>query len=259
MKKLLLLLLFIPLTFACSDDSDSDDATDLNDGQPSQIKFTLEEVWQDKLTFSISNNRQVNCGDDYIAILGGQGATEYYYGLAGNGPIQRNHYSLDTLVLDLTVATIGYPYTNKGFNLGPLNPAETEALVNPKYIGHIEFIGFDEESKIFLTVGRLENYFSGVKKMEYFTSNVSDDYLNSISYDSYPNSDCPGGYEGSFNFFVKSEEDYNNLKFREHFLPYNLTNDNFEIGVLLGIDNDAIMEGIGNAFNYTIVDKEYIY
>ena len=185
--------------FTCSDDSDSDDATDLNDGQPSQIKFTLEEVWQDKLTFSISNNRQVDCNDDdYIAILGGQGATEYYYGLAGNGVIQRNHYSLDTLVLDLTVATIGYPYTNKGFNLGPLNPAETEALVNPKYIGHIEFIGFDEESKIFLTVGRLEYHF-GIEndlKMEYFTSNVSEDYINSISYDSHHYSDCPGGTEG---------------------------------------------------------------
>ena len=256
MKKLLLLSAF--LIFTCSsDDSTSDDAPDLNDGQPSQIKFTLEEVWQDKLTFSISNNRQVNCGDDYIAILGGQGATEYYYGLAGNGVIRRNHYSLDTLVLDLTVATIGYPYTNKGFNLGPLNPAETEALVNPKYIGHIEFIGFDEESKIFLTVGLLENYFSGVKKMEYFTSNVSDDYLNSISYDSYDYSNCPGGYEGSFNFFVKSEEDYNNLKFREHFLPYNQTNDNFEIGALLGINNDAEMEGVVNG--YTIVGKEYIY
>tara|TARA_B110001450_G_scaffold39540_1_gene35379 strand:- start:48 stop:176 length:129 start_codon:yes stop_codon:yes gene_type:complete len=42
-------------------------------------------------------------------------------------------------------------------------------------------------------------------------------------------------------------------------LPYNHTNDNFEIGVLSGINNDAVMEGNGNAFNYTIVDKEYIY
>jgi len=95
-------------------------------------------------------------------------------------------------------------------------------------------------------------------KMEYFTSNVSEDYINSISYDSYHYSDCPGGIEGSYNFFVKSEEDYNNLKFREIFLPYNQTNDNFEIGVLLG-GQGAVMEGVGNALSYTIVNKEYIY
>ena len=56
MKKLLLLLLFIPLV-NCSDDGDSSsNEPNSNNGEPSEIKFTLEEVWQSKLTFSFYLN-----------------------------------------------------------------------------------------------------------------------------------------------------------------------------------------------------------
>ena len=268
MNKLLYIFLGLSLILACSDDGDNDsNEPDSNNGEPSEIKFTLEEVWQDKLTFSSANNRQVDCDDevDYIAISGVQGSTQYYAGLAGTGVVRGNHYSVDTIVLNLNVQTQSW-IDNKGFDLGPLSSHTGGSTLgykqNPQYIGHIELIGFNEESKLFLSPGKLEyaSSFNSTEssmnnKIQYFSSNVSEEFLNSITYKKY-NLSCP---VENANYFVKSNLEINNLKIREHTLPFNLTNDGIEIGVLLGIDNGTVMEGISNGLDYLVVGKEYIY
>ena len=262
MKNLLYIFLGLGLMFGCSDDERIvSNEPDSNNGEPSEIKFTLEEVWQSKLTFNSTNCIQTECSatnTDYIDLIGSQGQAQYYNGLAGNGVALSNHYSVDTLVLSLNGQTQGL-FDNKGFDLGPRNSSSSEALVNPQYIGHIELVGFNEESKLFLK-NSLEyasafgsNDSSMNNKIQYFTSNVSEEFLNSISSYRYSSSNqlgsaCPGD---PAEFFVKSDLNLNTLKSREHIVVYNENNDARLVGETLFIQSGG--------YKYRIISKEYIY
>ena len=62
MKNLLYIFLGLGLMFGCSDDERIvSNEPDSNNGEPSEIKFTLEEVWQSKLTFNSTNCIQTEC------------------------------------------------------------------------------------------------------------------------------------------------------------------------------------------------------
>tara|TARA_B100001059_G_scaffold199252_1_gene205493 strand:- start:253 stop:1026 length:774 start_codon:yes stop_codon:yes gene_type:complete len=257
MKKLILLL-FIPLVFACSSDDDSQGNNTTPSG-PTQIKFTLEKIWSESLFFDDSNTQALNsCYDDNSLV--------YYhttsqlhntYGI-GTGSESRNHFSLDTLSLTMSNPNLD------GYNITTLNSTGQESTVNPQYIGHIELNGFDSNHKILILKGFLEYQWNN--QIEYFSSNVSEAFLNSLVYD-VNGLECPTNQDP--NIFIKSTMDFNSLKLVEHTVVFDELNDNINIGNMVGytmsgtgVENwKPFGEGWNGDFNpdFLVVNKEYIY
>ena len=223
MKKLLLLSLTV-LLFSCAGNESENE--ELEPSGPSFLLLTVEPVWAEGISYNYQNTEQENCSLDdrkYLRISQ-QGESVF-----GQEIYSKYHYSLETLELSLDGPSNINPslIDNFGFNLGPLNQANSQVKVNPKYIKHIELIGFDENDKIFLQEGYMENYYpfnsadSNLnQKIVYFSSNVSEELLNSIVYDkSSVNGFCPTTQKQIF--VKKSEEDYINMIIIQIQIQYN--------------------------------------
>ena len=188
MKKLILLLLFIPLVFSCSNDEIelNDNPADIDDEPvPRGIKLRLQELWKPKLVWNSNNTIYAGYSCGYATTPKHNNTESYVTGFeTGRG----NHYSLDTIIVKML------PNSN-AFNFF-ITP-RFDKRPSPKRIGHIELIRMggkkiDENSKIILSSQRLKynGYNSGGYSfpIKYFTSNVDEDLLASITLDS--SDDC---------------------------------------------------------------------
>lgn len=260
MKKALLLSLTI-LLFSCGGDDDTNSEPETN--EPTSIKFTLEEIWGVGINYNYQNTEQRVCSLDDRKYLRISEQGESVFGQNISTPL---HNSIDTLRLSLYGASNIDPnlINNFGFNLGPLNQANTEQRVNPQYINHIELIDFDENDRIFLKQGFMEYYYpinstdSNLnKKIVYFSSNVSEEFLNSIVYTSENVNDfCPSTEEEIF--VKKSQEEYNSIRFLELTIPYNIVNNSFNVGDEVSGQDIGSLNQVNNLASWTITYKEYI-
>ena len=255
-KQWLAFLTMCFLVFACSSDDDSQGNNTTPSG-PTQIKFTLEKIWGESLSFDDSNTQALsNCYSDNSLVYYHTTSQQYNtYGIA-TGSYESNHFSLDTLSLTMSNPNLD------GYNITTLNSSSTEAKVNPQYIGHIELNGFDSNHKILILKGFLEHQWNN--QIEYFSSNVSEAFLNSLVYD-VNGLECPTNQDP--NIFIKSTMDFNSLKFVEHTVVFDELNDNINIGDRVGYSQTGFEnwkpfgEGWNGDFNpnFLVVDKEYIY
>ena len=258
MKKLLLLSLTI-LLFSCGGNDSVYEEPEPSG--PSKISLTVKEKWGARLSGNaISHNYQNSdidiCANDnreYLKPL-------YPFKLeVGQDYTSINHYSLDSL--KLTLPNSQYIF---GFNLGP-NEGGVQVPTTPKYIKHIELVNFDSNDKILIDKPFLWNYYSFnhplTNTIVYFSSNVSEGFLNSIVYDAGPpGARCPDLQEA---IFVKSEVEFNDFAVKEIQIPYNEESNSIEVGdIVMGSDLYQFIP-CGNCIDivngaYTILGKEYI-
>ena len=95
------------------------------------------------------------------------------------------------------------------------------------------------------------------KKIVYFSSNVSEEFLNSIVYTSENVNDfCPSTEEEIF--VKKSQEEYNSIRFLELTIPYNIVNNSFNVGDEVSGQDIGSLNQVNNLASWTITYKEYI-
>ena len=160
MKKLLYLFLFLTLILiGCSEsavdknngDTTIEDNTPIN---PPTITFTLKEIWKSKLIWDKNNtvyqyDRNV-CGNKTPTILAPSNSD-----LTGFETQEINHFGLDTLVIDLERR---YSYEKPIiFDFRISGRFDGGLISHPKRIGHIEFIGFNEEKRIVLETSNISS------------------------------------------------------------------------------------------------------
>ena len=249
MKKLLYIFLGLSLMFGCSDDSNPavdnpSENEEEEENTPISIRYTYEEVWTEGEPFNGSLDS--SCG--YNIKYTPEGGYGDFRGLNLN---YYNHYSLDTLVLD--ISTPGWA-DYKGIFLGPLqSPPQQQSILSPEYIGHLELIGFDEESILVVCKDNLENWSDYTIK--YLSSNVSQEFLNSITFKGCNNNQnynvCPGDLVEIFvnaDSSIKTDEVTVSLQLHPEW-------DDYEIGMVgSGFPGVASYDQ-----EYKIIDKEYIY
>jgi len=253
MKKLLLLSLTI-LLFSCGSNNSVDEEPEPS--EPSKISLTVKEKWDEGLSYNYQNTSQRYCQSEDREYL--RPSNPFILGV-GQSYTSLNHYSIETLELSLDAPSNVEVF---GFNLGPIS---APSITIPKYINHIELVGFDTNDKILLNEGALHNYHpndtSFKRKIIYFSSNVSEEFLNSLVYDKSTDF-CPSSPEQIF--IKKSEEEYNNIVIKEIQIPYNEENISLRVGDLVLGSNLLQRVPCGNCNEirdngpYTIIGKEYI-
>jgi len=239
MKKLILLL-FIPLVFACSSDDSSDDTGPIG---ASTITFRVQEVWDKNTSWLndtniIDSSININCDEDYTFIR-----PESSSDLTGFETFFAHHKGIDTLFIELfSNSTISNP---QWFDFSLTSRIDLQS--HPNKIGHIEFIDFDDNDKIKLD----EWMMYGDIPIQYFTSNKSEEFIDNITVKDF---NCT-----AFNAFDKSTYTGYYLESTEFNItvPFDELNNNLEvndtIGYILGSGNGwkPMGEGFGSTFNKT--------
>jgi len=238
--------------FGCSDDSNPavenpSENEEEEENTPISIRYTYEEVWTEGEPV---NGSLQSCNGNNILYTPSNIGIGVFRALNLN---YYNHYSLDTLVLD--ISTPGWA-DYKGIFLGPqASPPQTPTILSPEYIGHIELVGFDDESTLLVNDSNLEAWYDGENynyTIQYLSSNVSQEFLNSITYAGYPNNGvCPGQ---SIEVFINADS---SIKTDEVTVSLQLHPewDDYEIGMVgSGFPGVASYDQ-----EYKIIDKEYIY
>jgi hypothetical protein len=226
MKKLILLL-FIPLVFTCSSDS-SDSISDDNGSSnniSSTITFRVQEVWDRNTnwfndTHTVEQNNNINCNDDedYFIIRPEDISSSDLTGFETFW--EAGHRSIDTLFIELfSNSSISNPQFFD-FNL----TSRIDLQSHPNRIGHIEFIGFEDNDKIRLDENRMNDW-SGNVPMIYFTSNKSEEFIDNITmgdfictpFNAFDKSTYTGYYLESteINITVPFDELNNNLEIND--------------------------------------------
>ena len=255
MKKLLLLLLFIPLV-NCSDDSVSDaNAPDPNDGEPVSITFRVQELWMKNTEWLKETN------NDYYQDFCDEQALKIYPYLQSTlsgfeVPVNHHHQSIDTLKIELMPYSQVLDNYTQWFDFYLTNRIDVRP--HPINIGHIEFIGF--ENKEYLVIEKNRMISNGVNPIIYFTSNKSEDFIDSITLGNY---DC----SVPFNAFDKSTYEGNYRESTEFnvTVPFEELNNNLEVNDSIGYTLGSsygwkpLGEGWGATFNksYKIIEKIY--
>ena len=247
---------------SCSGD-DKDCCAEPEPSGPISIRLILKEVWAEGISYDYQNTEQRVCSSEnrkYLSI------TEQGNLVFGQNAWPSTHYSVENMTLSLYgPPNINPSLTNNfGFNLGPYNQAGYEGRVNPQYINHIELVDFDENDRIFMEQGFLEYYYLSNstdsnlnQKIVYFSSNVSEEFLNSIVYDkSGSDNSCPTSEQQVF--VKKSQEEYNSIRFLELTIPYNDVNNMFNVGDEVSGQDISSLNSINNLGFWIITDKEYI-
>jgi hypothetical protein len=246
MKKLLYLFLTV-LIVACSSEDGGNDVVGDNNDTTSTITFTLREVWKPKVTWDYSN-----LSYDYDRyICDGQEPTVFptYDGtdLTGFETFEGSHYSIDTLVIDISAWNEGAnpPPTAFDFSITERIDVKSE----PRRIGHIEFIGFNEQCRIFL-----KHELMNPARVEYFSSNLSEDFINLMSYDNSYSEPCHNEQ-----VFFKNDygEDYYGSTVFQITVPQDDKNSAIEVGDIIQ-NNGNLGAGWGGQINggYLILDKQ---
>jgi hypothetical protein len=260
MKKLLYLFLFLTLILiGCSEsavdknngDTTIEDNTPIN---PPTITFTLREIWKSKLIWDKSNtgydDDRVFCGNKTPTVFAPSNSD-----ITGFETNQITHFGLDTLVINLERR---YPYEKPLLFDFVLSGIFSGGYIShPKRIGHIEFIGFNEEKRILLETSKMNR-----KKIngewetpiDYFSSNLSEEFIESITLD-----------WSCTNKKIFHKKDYDENYFEstivEITVPKDDNNSKLEVGDKIGrvsYDDTRLGEGWDSRFNnrYLILDKK---
>ena len=265
MKKLLYLFLFLTLILiGCSEsavdknngDTTIEDNTTIN---PPTITFTLRELWHSKLTWDKDNsifsyNREMCSLEENTLAPISQGD------LTGFETYAINHYSIDTLVVDINT----HPYEPDAKFFDFKISARFDGLKSePKRIGHLEFIGFNSESRLILEQVLMDTEIINGERyaqIDYFSSNLSEEFIESITYDGQNN-----------NYYVcEPKKVFHKKDYDENYyestivtitVPQDEDNLNLDIGDTIGrvsSSNKSIGEGWDGRFNnsYLILDKK---
>lgn len=221
MKKLLILLLFIPFVFSCSSDDSSDDTEPIG---ASTITFRVQEVWDKNTSWFndtniINDAININCDEDYIFIMPetNSDATGFETSLSFH------HRDIDTLFIELFLnSQIPNP---QWFDFNISNRFDVQR--SPDKIGHIEFINFENNDKIRLD-SALVNSGYGELPIIYFTSNKSEEFIDNITVKDF---NCT-----PLNAFNKSTYSGYYLESTEFdvTVPFDELNSNLEVGDSIG-------------------------
>ena len=250
MKKLIYLFLTV-LIVGCSGEDGGNDVDNDNNDTTSTITFTLREVWKPKLTWDYSNlsydyDRYICDGQEPTVKPTGQST------LTGFETFESTHYSIDTLVIDISAWNGGGnpPPTAFDFSITERIDVKSE----PRRIGHIEFIGFNEQCRIFL-----KHELMNPAQVEYFSSNLSEDFINLMSYDNSYTEPCHNEQ-----VFFKNDygEDYYGSTVFQITVPQDDKNSALEVGDEIGricCGAEDLGEGWSGQFNnkYLILDKQF--
>lgn len=226
------MLLFIVVFLSCSsgDDIQSDFQNDNNnqtddssEQTPKSIIFVLEQHWSPTITFDAEIDfDKRNCSDpDYTIGIPKQYDSRRFF------TQNVNHYGKDTLKIILSNDS---RFEVDGFSFNLEHPSQNESPVHPKYIGHIELVNFSENNKIILQTNKLESIHN--RTITYFTSNESDEFIQSILYNGTGNIDfCPIGNVNDV--LVKSNQTLEDFKRVTIEVPYDTKNNNIEVGEIV--------------------------
>jgi hypothetical protein len=183
MKNLLYLFFAITL-LGCSSNDDTNDVII----PPATITFTLREIWKPKVSWD-RYNLDFTYNREICSLTENTLAPEYTGNdLTGFETYLSQHFSIDTLVINLTT----YPNQPdaKFFDFRISQRFGGVMKSEPKTIGHIEFIGFNEESRLILEHALMDyQSINGERyaRIDYFSSNLSEDFIESITYDGQNN------------------------------------------------------------------------
>jgi hypothetical protein len=184
--KYLLYLFFAITLLGCSSNDNNIEDIEITPSTPT-ITFTVREVWASKLTWDYDNtvydyDREI-CGvvEPTLAPNGGSDLTgfESYIG---------NHFALDTLVIDLSDRSAFEKPKYFDFRISERLDirAGGRGKRHPEKIGHIEFIGFNSESRLILEQVLMDTEIINGERyaqIDYFSSNLSEEFIESITYD----------------------------------------------------------------------------
>lgn len=186
MKKLLYLLLAI-VFIKCSDSS-VDNVENIETPPPSPtITFKVREVWGSKLSWNKDNlrftyDRQMCSVTENTLNPNSQSEITGFETYIGN------HFAIDTLVININTNPWEPAAKFFDFNISDrLDILEGgRGKRHPKKIGHIEFIGFNSESRLILEHALMDTEIINGERyaqIDYFSSNLSEEFIESITYD----------------------------------------------------------------------------
>jgi hypothetical protein len=259
MKKILYLFLTVALIGCSSNDNIVEDSEDSDiTPQPTTITFTVREVWKSKLTWDKTNtifsyNREMcSLEENTLAPISQSDLT-------GFETVASNHFSIDTLVIDINT----HPWQPDAKFFDFKISSRFDLKSEPKRIGHLEFIGFNSESRLILEQALMDyEIINGERyaQIDYFSSNLSEEFIESITYDGQNN-----------NYYICEpkkifhKKDYGSNYYEPTILritvPQDEDNLNLEIGDKIGrlsYSNKPLGDGWDARFNnsYLILDKE---
>lgn len=262
-RTILIISLFV---FGCSSAEDEEinndnygDSSEELPPQPTNIEFTIHELWNPKLVWDQNNTvRRIQkwCGDSevYITTPWNGGTSD---GWTGFETTVYNHYSLDTLVIELHPNTTFFDFNISG---------RTDRRRNPKRIGHIEFIRVDENSKIKMDVDMILDQTDGgsnIFPIKYYSSNLEEDLITSLTIDGDSNGNQNCSNVKAFEQ-VDGTESYRKSTEISLVVSYDTDNLALKIGDSIGRSGYSSKKlGQGwNAMlnnNYIIVNKKILY
>ena len=186
------LVLFIIILLGCSkNESDFDrDNYSSYEPPPPKLNVTFEPLWWSSHTYNWNTGYECwSCYNEELNL-----AYIQHYNYEGDTPsneirfpvFEAYHYSIDTLIVDVrdvNPSPVGRwkPETNSYLwcfeECGGSNYTVSGLFDYPIYIGHIEFIGFNEFSQLGWKRNTNYNLNPSWEFISYFSSNLEDDFI----------------------------------------------------------------------------------
>ncbi len=242
MKYYLLFILLVSLA-SCSSSEDANIDSGEVIVQKKNIEFIIEEVWKPALYWTDEKIKTFNWGKTCIRDSGskitGVDVGRFSTTSTNFSNSKRTHFSLDTLFIELKA-------NNDAFYIGFTSVASSRQFSRePRTIGHIEFINFDSEKKIFV-----DRYEMTGDNINYFSSNLSEDLINSMTLEGN------SGFKtcNNFKLFHKQEpDDYLHMKRRRKFtVPADERNLALKVGDTIGAQKGiAVGDGWDSMWNFS--------
>ena len=264
MKKLLYLFLFLTLILiGCSEsvvdknngDTTIEDNTPIN---PPTITFKVREVWQSKLSWN-RDNLTFTYNREMCSVTENTLYPYSYSDLTGFETYIWNHFGIDTLVIDIST----HP-SEPAAKFFDFNISDRLDIIwggrgkrHPKKIGHIEFIGFNSESRLLLEHHLMDTEIINGERyaqIDYFSSNLSEEFIESITYDGR-----------HYNYYIcEPKKVFHKKDYESTIISITVPEDEFNSALNIGdtiggsTGNKTLGEGWGPQFKYLyyIIDKE---
>ena len=192
MKRVLFLLLLFLVGCSKGEEGVNNDNSILNQPEP-KLNVTFEHLWWPSQTYDWNTGHECsNCYD-----LDNNYAYIQHYDYGGDTPsndirfpvFEGYHYAIDTLIVDVrdvNPSTLGNwkPETNSYFwcfgECGGSSYTVAGQYDYPRFIGHIEFIGFNEFSQLGWKANNNFALNPSWDYIRYFSSNLEDDFIYSM-------------------------------------------------------------------------------
>ena len=265
MKKVLYLFLAIML-IECSDSSDNN-VENIETPPPPTITFKVREVWGSKFSWN-KDNLIFQYDRNMCSVTGNTLMAYSSSNLTGFETRRLNHFAIDTLVINMNA----YPWepSARFFDFRISDRLDIiyggREQRHPKKIGHIEFIGFNSRKRLILEQSLLDtDIINGERlaQIDYFSSNLSEEFIESITYDG----------SGHNYYMCELKKVFNKKDYEENYyestiinitVPEDEFNSDLNIGDIIGewdvsnVVNKPLGEGWDSRFInlYYILDKE---